>query len=183
MRGSGALGYLVRCTWLRKHTAGFAGHLQGAPPLLVIRLARADRMRAPADAHISPPQHALLLVQVLASVSAHTAAFRRRSCARSRSWVQCRCSALAGGLSWARRCCCCCDRVATLKSAAARRRSATSSACIFIRTAGRRPGNERKAEKLRHCCFLLATLHSKSTLRRLPRQPASDAAAPSGRAP
>jgi hypothetical protein len=78
VRGGGALGYLARCTWLRKHTAGFAGHFQGAPPLLVLRLARGDRLRAPADAHISPTQHALLLVPALAGVSAHTAAFRCR---------------------------------------------------------------------------------------------------------
>jgi len=76
--GGGALGYLARCTWLRKHTADFAGQLQGAPPLLVLLLARGDRLRAPADAHISPTQHALLLVPALASVSAHTAAFRCR---------------------------------------------------------------------------------------------------------
>jgi hypothetical protein len=37
VRGGGGLGLLVRCTWLRKHTADFAGHLQGAPPLLVLR--------------------------------------------------------------------------------------------------------------------------------------------------
>ena len=78
VRSGGALGLLVRCTWLRKHTADFAGHLQGAPPLLILRLARADRLRAPADAHISPTQHALLLVPALASVSANAAAFRCR---------------------------------------------------------------------------------------------------------
>ena len=77
MRSGGALG-LVRCTWLRKHTAGFAGHIQGAPPLLVFSLARGDRMRAPADDPSAPTQQALLLVQALAIVSAHTAAFRCR---------------------------------------------------------------------------------------------------------
>jgi hypothetical protein len=41
-------------------------------------------------------QHALLLMQVLACILARNAVFRRRSCARPQSWVQCWCA----GFRW-----------------------------------------------------------------------------------
>jgi hypothetical protein len=85
----------------------------GRPPLLVLRLARGDRMRAPADAHISPTQHALLLVPALASASAHAADFRRRYLARPRSRVQCCCAALADGRAGRGGHCCCSGREST----------------------------------------------------------------------
>ena len=84
MRDGGGLWLLVRCTWLRKHTADFAWQLQGVPSLLVLRLARADTMCGSAEPPSAPAQPALLLVQVLASVSARAAALRCRYCTRPR---------------------------------------------------------------------------------------------------
>ena len=77
---------------LRKHPAAADDHFQRRAAAAVLRSDRDSRTCAPTEPPATKMQAALRHVQALASTFGARRIFRRHSCARPQSWVQCWCA-------------------------------------------------------------------------------------------